>query len=338
MPLEEQGTKLCALQSFAIADMPARLYRFRICNERNIDAFYKNQLWATTADCMNDAFDARVFFPKEEVKQYFESITVDTVKDLLLNRKSSLSSEWQQLAEQSVLTLPEETLLQALTQTVDYIHTNTAQAMLETSEAAQRTIKFCCFSEKLTSPYMWGLYAANETGFCLEYDFSSMPYVSSGSLSKTIQSLLFPIVYKQERYKVPADYIIYLLINHLFNTLFDLHGIDLSLRQMILGSVHLPCPDITVATKLALYKSTEWSGEAEWRLFCSSIDDSAFQQAKKSFVVKQPTGIYLGRRISQIYEKILCSLSAEKGIPVYKMALNDELPSYELIYNTLLLR
>lgn len=41
--------------------LPLRLYRFRSCEERNFDALYKNQIWASNGECMNDGFDRLIY-------------------------------------------------------------------------------------------------------------------------------------------------------------------------------------------------------------------------------------------------------------------------------------
>ncbi len=66
--------------------------------------------------------------------------------------------------------------------------------------------------------------------------------------------------------------------------------------------------------------------------FCSITDDPDFVNAEHAYFPKEATAIYLGRRISSIYEKILKDIAKEKNIPVYKMKLNDELPTYKLTY------
>ena len=43
---------------------PERLYRYRHCDTRSFEAFDKDQVWVSTAESMNDGFDARLFFDK----------------------------------------------------------------------------------------------------------------------------------------------------------------------------------------------------------------------------------------------------------------------------------
>ena len=90
-----------------------------------------------------------------------------------------------------------------------------------------------------------------------------------------------------------------------------------------------------MVTKISLHKSKEWEREAEWRLFCSSLNDQEFTNAKHGYCIKKPTAIYLGRRIKPINEKILRKLAEEKEIPVYKMKLDDKSATYDMQYECL---
>ena len=94
----------------------------------------------------------------------------------------------------------------------------------------------------------------------------------------------------------------------------------------------LKCPDIFISTKIALHKSLEWQFEKEWRLFCNAVDNTNPKQAPSGCIIKRPKAVYLGRRVSEVNEKIIRGLAQEKDIPVFKIELDDNSPTYELIY------
>ena len=52
-----------SLRQNAYSLLPDRLYRYRACSERSIDAFDKNELCVSTADCMNDGYSKATNFP-----------------------------------------------------------------------------------------------------------------------------------------------------------------------------------------------------------------------------------------------------------------------------------
>ena len=81
---------------------------------------------------------------------------------------------------------------------------------------------------------------------------------------------MFPVIYDNQRYQVPPDYIIYLLQYRIWNKALLNAGVwnqNPCFAQGVLSSVCYP--DISVATKISLHKSDEWEKEAEWRLFCT---------------------------------------------------------------------
>lgn len=73
----------------------------------------------------------------------------------------------------------------------------------------------------------------------------------------------------------------------------------------------IPCPDTFMHTKVLLHKAEDWKHEREWRLTfqCNSPERN---QQEFSYAIKQPTAVYLGRKFSPIYEKILCQIAAKK--------------------------
>ena len=200
------------------------------------------------------------------------------------------------------------------------------------AEVTQKSMKFCCLSERIDSSAMWGLYAKDESGFALGYDcrdlYSAVPLENGKKRTCTC----LPIIYGTTRYQVPTEYIVYLSRFRLMRTALVMSGyanFNPDATEVILRS--LPCPDILIPTKIALHKSDEWKQETEWRLFCSSNDDPDFQSAAHGCFTMKASALYLGRRISSIYEKILIDIAREKAIPVYKMSLDDDSISYDLI-------
>ena len=334
LSITDQHMRIEPLQQIANSLLPERLYRFRACSERNFDAFDKNELWVSTADCMNDGYDTRIFVDSEEVKQrintFFKS---HSDKTTLINLIPDLSGFPQQLISEiaQIQALPEDTFRKIVSDFFAWINTDTAKAISRLPSIGQQATKYCCFSENLYSPSMWGIYALNESGFALEYDFSQIPYAESPDECYSRECSLFPVIYGEERFKVPTDYAVFLLLYRILHLSFIQTGFyqsNPSFTESCLKSCI--CPDNLMITKISLHKSKEWERESEWRLFCTSINDTAFTNDKHGCCIKKPTALYLGRRIKPINEKILRKIADEKLIPVYKMVLDEESPSYAL--------
>lgn len=331
-----QAIRYGKLQNVSNDILPKHLFRYRTCSELNIDAFDKDEIWASTADSMNDGFDTRIFANAQDVSKTIEKfLKKNLYKEQLLNIANALLPYFSQFdsVKDQLNSISENSFAELSEIFRNVVIGDTADVMEVIPEIAQQTIKFSCFSEIITSPSMWGLYASDETGFALEYDSEDFQHITfPNSLGR--QCFLLPVVYSKNRYEVPTDYIMYLLQYRLVKNAFMHTGI-LEKNQVDVDmflSAALICPDVTIPTKISLHKSEEWAREAEWRLFCTSKDDIEFQKSKHGCCcILKPIGLYLGRRISQINEKFLISLAGEKNIPVYKMSLDDHSNTYNLV-------
>lgn len=335
MPFEEQQKALEPLLKTAHDLLPDKLYRFRSCTELCIGAFDKDELWASTADCMNDGFDTRLFIDEKAVKeQLYKSLQNNTDKASILNMLSNLENLPQPLKQvmDSIKNLSEDDINKHVDAFTELVKFDTEEVLQHVNSVGQQAIKFCCFSENIKSPTMWGIYASDESGFALEYDFTQLPYAQSPNETYTRECTLFPMIYGDERFRVPNEYVVFLLQYRLMHMAMVRSGfmtIYPDLAKNILASG--VCPDNLMVTKISLQKSKEWERETEWRLFVSSMNDFEFMNAKHGCCIKKPTAIYLGRRIKPINEKILRKLAEEKNIPVYKMKLDDESPTYDML-------
>ena len=339
LPLEEQAAKSNMLYGYAKQHMPSALFRYRRCNERSLDAFYHDKVWVSTGACMNDGFDSRLYVDKKEVFAWRDQLQNNELYELLRkffgdgmplpDNIAALPGLEQRYKE--ILTMSSQQKEEYLNNLISFVFNDITAVMGAIASITQKSIKFCCLSEHIGSAYMWGQYADNETGFALAYDCrdlgSSVP--PENGFPRSCSCL--PMIYGDHRFQVPTDAVIAMLRYRLLNVVMTNSGyvqFAPAAAQLILQAQ--PFPDTLLPTKISLFKSTDWRQEAEWRLFCFSNDNAFLTPAHASFTLK-PTALYLGREISSIYEKILSDIAREKGIRVYKMRLDDESPTYELI-------
>ncbi|MDE5946942.1 MAG: DUF2971 domain-containing protein, partial [Oscillospiraceae bacterium] len=309
--------------------MPLTLFKYRNCTENHFDALYNDQIWTAAGELMNDGYDARIYFDKMEVEaQLADVFSDDSIKAMIKNIQDKVelppqikSIPGMQQRYTSISQKSEDELMIIFNNFKDFLKSNYYDFRNEISSLAQKAIKFSSLCEDISSPSMWGLYSNNETGFAIEYYFESFSYETHLANKSSAICTIFPMIYNNRKYKVPTEYIIYLLQNKLLRSM--------NIPNCFLP-ISLPCQDVTVPTKIALHKSMDWSSEKEWRIFCTS-NDVEFQSKPISSFFKEPKAIYLGRRISTINEKILKNIASEKKIPIYKMELNDNSPTYELI-------
>jgi len=174
---------------------------------------------------------------------------------------------------------------------------------------------------------MWGQYSNNATGFAIEYEFGNKNTITYSDTNMQIHvwGNLFPVIYDNKRLDT-TDYATYLFQIQILKGMAQSIGFPYNASWL---NAVVPCPDEFMATKLAIKKSTDWKAEKEWRMFYST-DNTLLANEEHSCVIQKPSGVYVGRKISKINQKIIVDMAKEKGIPVYKMDFNEDSRNYKL--------
>ena len=335
LPPEEQGIGLNKLSEYIKQTTPKQLFRFRDCSERSFDAFYKDQIWTSSADVMNDDFDARMFFRLEELENWIKTQNgVQIFKELLTihNKTGEPPSHVKEI-------IPD---IESLFQLAKHIPTESFESMEQKLKtifldgcdsyrddlirSIQQRTRFACFSKNVRSPLMWGHYADSAAGFALAYNFKDSPlFDDDGYFSKQYGCELYPVLYTSQRFDA-TDYAKNFWIHHIIQVGLQLNGISFDSNH--LWRV-LPPVDLFSNKKIALHKSKDWAPEKEWRLFINpyNLTDANCRHLP---LPKRPCAIYLGRKISSINEKILTGIASEKKLPVFKMDVVNDKEGYKL--------
>lgn len=295
--------------------MPKSLFRFRTFEERSLDAFQNDIIYAVTADKFNDPYDTLVRYDLEGVEKWVNTV-MNT--EALGKMKEWYAQGWD-LPKEVKHILPKEmtdTFKKALSSIEDIrdyeerIEETRKRVIsqIETyfpilSETSKRYSTIACFSESIESVLMWSHYANSHKGFSLEYNFRPI-------LEQPIKNVgLFPVVYSEERLDI-SDYIAYEFLR-------------------ILG-IPAKMPDIAASIKNALWKSDIWAYEKEWRMIDSTPRDITDERA--SAIHYKPVAIYYGRHMSSDDKKTLHEVATEKGIKEYEMYLDYSSRKYEMLY------
>ena len=290
--------------------MPVPLYRFRTINEYSLSAFDKDLIFFSRAKDFNDPYDSLLTSPSFEdiMRCPAESIACfmnafrdqllkgmeipQNIKDLfppsLLDQMLGFMKMQLEAEEGGEMTEPNWHEIQAKLKDMVANFAND----LRDSES------YACFSESITSSTMWAHYADYHKGFALSYDMKSL------ILSKPNGIMILPVIYSDVRY--------------------DATNLLGWATAKMLG---LPMNRIDQLDKIksALYKSSEWAYEKEWRLINSA--DQAHTHPSLKYA---PTGIYYGSRISEINKKILHNMAIEKGLKEYEMYLDRSSSDYQM--------
>lgn|GEM_PF-1881734 len=175
---------------------------------------------------------------------------------------------------------------------IDVVKDEMATRNTEFYDFTRKNMGVLCFSTVKDSILMWSHYADFHKGFSLGYDTSAFT-------EKSHTNCLYPVIYSD---------IMFDFWKHMGDVLND-------------NINHC-------ATKLAaMYKSTSWKYENEWRLIWSGLGGLGIINNAINF--PQPTEIYLGAKISYEHTKSILDCIKNKNIKVYKMQLANN--SFQLV-------
>ncbi len=303
--------------------MPEKLFRYRGCTNKSIEAFENDKVYTVTADMFNDPYDTLLKFDVENVKKMLDSLlskeVFNSLADFLKGGMELPDIIKQCLREEDISTAKENILSLTDEADIDRILSNKKEYLkflvdflfpLLATYLNQRTLTISCFSETINSVTMWSHYSDYHKGFALEY--SLRPLLSNG-----IQNVgVYPVIYDDKRFD-GTSYIMWEFLKFL--------------------GIKTPNPDMTSQIKCTLYKSCQWEYEKEWRLIDSTIRDNFMQDIRENppFISLKPTAIYYGRNISQDNKKKLHDIALTKNIKEYDMYIDYVSDKYEMLYRLL---
>lgn len=337
---EQEKEKLYKpIEQYVQSRLPKKLYRYRQCNELSLSALLNDELWFSSAQSMNDCFDARLFVNQALVRERINNLKSDDYRtqsiegllgipeDLgfLQYRVPEIDRVIQEYRKKSIRDLEKD-----YERIINDIEESVYGELSRITEQIREITKFACFSETIESAMMWGHYADSAKGFALEYEFSNMRFEYQDDLNRAFCNL-FPVLYVDSQIDGTNYAIDFFKIHHIYKKVLEK---SIPINWEFINSL-LPVQDEFMGTKLAIIKSLEWRPEKEWRLFFSS-NDMALQNKPHVCIKKKPVAVYLGRSISSINQSIICNIAKEKNIKVYKMDFNCDSRRYCLRADELL--
>lgn len=296
--------------------IPNSLYRYRQFNEYSLKNLINEQERQSYPVEFNDPFDASLKINYEELSKelFLKRNMKNMVKELekhgvhitnedtqsIFNSDDPLYAFAKLVAKfDSKLNGKEDEFAKFLSeQTLNF----TKEMFNKFRTSFQNGYLIVCFSELKDSILMWSHYAANHTGFCIEYNFYELGPFNAQS------RLLNPVIYTDELFDA-TKYILQPLIreDHNFNNLFGIYP--------------------------AISKSTSWSYEKEWRTV-SPLGPSASEE-DRFIKVPKPKALYVGAKSTEDNITKLRDIAVWKRIPLYQMILSDSLHALnpQLLYD-----
>ena len=293
--------------------MPDSLFRFRTCSPDAVDAFEKSVIYAVTADRFNDPYDTLVRYDLEEIEK---GVNVAMSVETLAQLKSWLAqgNDFPDIIKQFI---PEEMMASYKKNLMMVDDFNTMEGYLQEikhklissietlfpvlSEASKKYSTVACFSESIKSILMWSHYADSHKGFALEYNFRP-------TLEQPITNVMIaPVLYQDVRLDI-SSYIVWAFL--------------------LISGVRIKSPDISAYIKNALFKSSDWSYEKEWRLIDLTPRD--FFDTSASAIPYKPEAIYYGRNMTLENKRMLHEIAQKVGVREYEMYIDYSSPKYEM--------
>lgn len=297
--------------------MPEKLFRYRECTLRNIEAFNGDLVYAVTQNLFNDPYDGLLKYDEVRLKKFFEEMSSPENMDMY----HSLITTGLEVSEKTMplLQLLPKELIEKARENVQYLKDDSQlenklipffEGLIENAfnnfahiaDLNQLSTTVACFSETINSVTMWSHYADCHKGFALEYNGRDYLQGPKGS------TMFYPVIYDDKRHEAT---------NHLIWQYACLMGLN------------IPNSDIMAHTRCLLHKSKQWEYEQEWRLI-DSQGEITDEKSRITRVSLKPTAIYYGHLISSDDKEFLHAISSNKGINEYEMYIDYTSDEYEM--------
>lgn len=274
-------------------NIPKQLFKYREFDkeDNSIKNLIENTVWMNSPQNFNDPYDCSLTVKVNKVNPSMAGIAA--LYDQLGISKETQETEFIKFLDtddplaNSIRFLVTENILEAklADELISAIEDYNDVMIGEISDKTKDLTKVCSFSESEKSTLMWAHYASYHTGFCIEYDFTTL-----GPESLTTR-FLYPVFYSD------------LLHDHSnFIT-----GIDIKRANPL--SIVLP----------VLTKASDWSYEKEWRLVFSNN----FMREPQTCLVPKAVRVYAGVKISSENLSKLQSVCTELDIPLTRMKMSN---------------
>ena len=317
------------ITSDSIVNYPQYLYKYRTCDkEHNFEMIEEEYLWLVHPNEYDDPFDSAINLnlkskymeivhwyyshlgeimyyniPPKGMRSYKNEHTLDYYKEAQkqfvdangrFNTKSALAAmnkELRKLPVSKQHELKKELDYYKSEEYIAKIKDKARKEIEEITESLRKSVLVTCLSKRKDNQNMWEKYAANYTGFAIEY--ARPDYKILNDEQKTIIAHLFQVSY----YKRKPMVSLIPFLEHSF--LLDLYEKETDISDAL---AKFFCQ--------VLFKNIEYSGEEEWRM----VNCSDGQRIPFPFV----SAVYAGNNITSDNLEHLKNICQKKQIALYK--------------------
>lgn len=284
-------------RAFLLKDkhLPKSLFKFRAVGKFALDNLANDTVWLNSPSQYNDPFDcAAVISPEEIVRarrvELFDMLAsrlahILTNEEIAEARKAKDPYRAISIASfQKDGRIPAEDIPKILDIMDEMAVDNLRGPLQMLVDAVRGGIKMSSFCASHDNVLMWSHYAANHTGFCLEYAVDDVHAVA--------RRALFPVIYSQQMFDatkfVPTG------------------GPEAGAFNNVFGLLQ------------SLYKASEWSYEREWRL----VFGAGLIPEERNYPFAKPRRVLLGARMALDAREEVTALCRSRGITVCKVSLD----------------
>jgi hypothetical protein len=283
---------------------PPSLFKYRSVNQNNLDALRRDYVWAGAPKTMNDPYDSYCKADWERLGQTLSRKNLRASLAKLEKFGSKFSEEEIQRLECS----DGDPLLEAMKLlleraggehaakaaefmevTLKAVRKNITELTAASAEMARVAARVVSFSTVGTAVTMWAHYTDNHKGYCVEYDFRTLP---------------------------PDN----MRLRHLYPVLYARSMVDMTF--MFEPAIEMGPNDLTVRWPIvaASYKSDIWEYEKEWRL----VHTAGGPGNGIALLVPPPRAVYLGMEVSAKDAEEISAAARTKGAAIFRMQRGDD--------------
>lgn len=330
----DKGKVIAEWEKSILSSIPRNLYKYRVCNDNNLNALKNKKAWFSDPNTWNDPVDVTVLYNLEEdikhldehfddyvvkfafsfINKYIESfceqkkfVTAEEVKSVYYSvfkddgefKPEKMISYLEPVVgwkpARQITVKTQEALIQAMSPEFKERVLNDFKQFLGFNEIKNEVLMYS-LSETFENNHQWAMYADGGKGFCIGYKLKI-----NNPVDESLVRNLLPIYYGEKRelklFKMLDESLEY-YIRH--ENLFDL------LNQE------------TENLYVSLYtKAPEWNGEQEWRFAIMKF------QLKSNLVdFDYADSLFLGENISDEWKLKLIEIAKNQNLKVYQRKLD----------------
>ncbi|MGI6787253.1 MAG: DUF2971 domain-containing protein [Acholeplasmataceae bacterium] len=290
---------------------PKTLYKYRKFDEYTVDMLKTGYIYFSPANKLDDPSECSVEISENLKNENIEKeaeVILDFIQSLIKPYSNNyLDIDWLSFFKDGIwdktpmfntaknyFSEIDQNVLEKVIEVIDIPNkldettiSNFKDAMYKLINAPELT-GICSLTELNNSNEMWNNYAANNTGYCIEYDVEEF-LIKNPKYKKD----LFKVVYNDYRDNNPIE----IILKEFYFRLFILFGISK-------GTYDLE----DAIGKIFYTKSVSWSYQREWRFIGEPNDNTLCLPIK---------AVYIGKNMTEEDKNVILDISKQCGFNVY---------------------